>query len=576
MLNAMNVQSLYNYCQVVGCTDVGRKRQANEDSMGSRETKNGLVAVVCDGMGGHVGGAIASRVSVEAILDFLDDVYLDDPRVAIGEAIDAANRAILQRVAEQPELAGMGSTCVLLLVRDGKVYVGHVGDSRVYLVRNRRIKQLTKDHSFVQMLVDMGQLSPEEAEHHPRKNEITNALGIPEMKPATVLPDAILPEAGDCFVLCSDGLSGMVPDKTIEKVVSRQAEMRTQERADELVRLANENGGVDNITVQLVEFSITPGASKTGGSKKPLMIGLAVLLAILLGAGIYWGVNALKSEPLPAEIKELGGVPFKPEKEVVKIEQKDGKTIVCLIDTVDKWVPKWSDEQGALDGIKVNDTIASLMKAGEGNLVTLKWKNRKDTIAFEMTVAEKRYVFKVWPQSKEQIEETDAGNAGNDVFSNPLIHAIGSGGNQAKNLPEEHGTGEPNTEGKSEEGSSTDAVGLLGSQVEPVSYSVEFKYEKDTCFLKFLRKQGVWEITPAAGNTLRVNQSFEVASIVYSGLGEQSVIKHEKKSETEYVFYFTDKEPEGNFVIRINGKTSDEPGKTPEISAIELNMIKKK
>ena len=263
MLNAMNTQEQYNYCRVVGCTDIGRKRKANEDSMGTRETKNGLVAVVCDGMGGHVGGAIASRMAVDTVLDFLDNVYQDDPRVAIGEAIDAANLAILKKTAEQPELTGMGSTCVLLLVRVGKVYIGHVGDSRVYLVRNRHTKQLTKDHSFVQMLVDMGELSPEEAEHHPRKNEITNALGIPEMKPATILPDAILPEAGDCFVLCSDGLSGMVSDQTIGKVVSRQAEMRTQERADELVRLANENGGVDNITVQLVEFSITPNRAKS-------------------------------------------------------------------------------------------------------------------------------------------------------------------------------------------------------------------------------------------------------------------------------------------------------------------------
>ena len=576
MLNAMNVQSLYNYCQVVGCTDVGRKRQANEDSMGSRETKNGLVAVVCDGMGGHVGGAIASRVSVEAILDFLDDVYLDDPRVAIGEAIDAANRAILQRVAEQPELAGMGSTCVLLLVRDGKVYVGHVGDSRVYLVRNRRIKQLTKDHSFVQMLVDMGQLSPEEAEHHPRKNEITNALGIPEMKPATVLPDAILPEAGDCFVLCSDGLSGMVPDKTIENVVSLQASMRTLERAVELVWLANENGGVDNITVQLVEFSITPGASKTGGSKKPLMIGLAVLLAILLGAGIYWGVNALKSEPLPAEIKELGSVPFKPEKEVVKIEQKDGKTIVSLIDTVDKWIPKWSDEQGALDGIKVNDTIASLMKAGEGNLVTLKWKNRKDTIAFEMAAAEKRYVFKVWPEEEEDIEETSTGNAEGDGFSTQLREAIEEGGKPEKELPETPETGAAMTEEKNETDSSSEALRVFATQADSVSYPAEFKYVKRTCFLVLEKKNEQWLVKPATGNGSVVYQPFRVSSVEFLGLEDQTVIEHKAKSEVLHEFYFTDKEPADKFTIRITGTTQENAAQNPVVSVIDVVMTKKK
>ena len=104
----------------------------------------------------------------------------------------------------------MGSTCVVLLVRDGKVYLGHVGDSRIYLIRDRRIKQLTKDHSFVQMLVDRGEITHEQAEHHPRKNEITNALGIADMKPATIMPDAILPMAGDVFLLCSDGLSAAI------------------------------------------------------------------------------------------------------------------------------------------------------------------------------------------------------------------------------------------------------------------------------------------------------------------------------------------------------------------------------
>lgn len=137
----------YNYCHIVGKTDVGRKRKANEDSMGDAITRNGRVAVVCDGMGGHVGGAVASKIAVATILENLDNVYYEDPRIAIGESIDKANQAILEKAAEQPELTGMGSTCVLLLVRDGKVYIGHVGDSRIYLIRSKQILQLTKDHS---------------------------------------------------------------------------------------------------------------------------------------------------------------------------------------------------------------------------------------------------------------------------------------------------------------------------------------------------------------------------------------------------------------------------------------------
>lgn len=272
----------FNYCHVVGKTDVGRKRAANEDNMYNLVTQNGLVSIVCDGMGGHVGGATASRIAVSTIAEHLTEVYYDDPRIAIGESIDKANQAVLRKTEEQPELKGMGSTCVLLLVRDGKVYIGHVGDSRIYLVRSKKIIQLTKDHSFVQMLVDCGEITKEQAEHHPRKNEITNALGIPGMTPATVAQDAIIPEAGDCFVLCSDGLSGMVSDDRICKVIGRQAEMTAQERVDRLVDMANENGGVDNITIQLVEFSVAPGAV-VSDKKFPLWAKVACAAAVLGG-----------------------------------------------------------------------------------------------------------------------------------------------------------------------------------------------------------------------------------------------------------------------------------------------------
>lgn len=250
----------YSYCQVIGITDRGLKRAANEDWLGEKKTPNGWVAVVCDGMGGHVGGATASHIAVEAILDFLSTEYFDDARIAIGKAIDKAHIAIRNKVALQPELDGMGATCLLLIVRDGKVYIGHVGDSRIYLIRDHRIHQLTKDHSYVQMLVDMGEITPEQAEHHPRKNEITNALGIPQMQPATVMQNPIEPQAGDCFLMCSDGLSGMVDNKTIEHVVSQQQQLSAQERAVKLVEKAKEGGGLDNITVQLVEFGATPSS----------------------------------------------------------------------------------------------------------------------------------------------------------------------------------------------------------------------------------------------------------------------------------------------------------------------------
>ena len=565
MLNAMNTQEQYNYCRVVGCTDIGRKRKANEDSMGTRETKNGLVAVVCDGMGGHVGGAIASRMAVDTVLDFLDNVYQDDPRVAIGEAIDAANLAILKKTAEQPELTGMGSTCVLLLVRDGKVYIGHVGDSRVYLVRNRHTKQLTKDHSFVQMLVDMGELSPEEAEHHPRKNEITNALGIPEMKPATILPDAILPEAGDCFVLCSDGLSGMVSDQTIGKVVSRQAEMRTQERADELVRLANENGGVDNITVQLVEFSITPNRAKSKKTNKTLLISLIAMLAVLIGIGTYWGTSALTKAPLPHENLNLGDVPFKKDKDVVKIEFKNGKTVISLIDTTEQWTEKWSGELMTLNVIKVNNKVASLMKSEEGNFADLKWKT-PDTLIFEMTGAEKMYVFKVWPQKEQQ-----KGQLMDEILSGSLQKPNAEEKGTEKETKEKSDSNHTETEQQAQSKTESDAIDVFTAKAPRVTYSANFEYKKNESFLTFQKNsQNEWKIIPNIGNESMVNQSFEVNNI-----NTDESIKYEKKSDNEYTFSFTDKEPSDEFIIEITGKTQSELSKEPEIYVIEIKMTKK-
>ena len=254
------MSEVFNYCHVAELTDKGCKRPVNEDWMTHFESPNGLVAVVCDGMGGHVGGKTASHTAVEAIQQFMMQERGGTPFELIIEAMNVASSAILSKAAQQPELTGMGATCVMLIVRDGKVYIGSVGDSRVYLIRNRKIKQLTKDQSYVQMLLDAGSITPEQAEHHPRKNEITNALGLKGMQPATVLSEAINPDAGDCFLLCSDGLSGMVPDSEICKVVSRQADKSQQERVEELILRAKRNGGVDNITCQIVEFSVSPNA----------------------------------------------------------------------------------------------------------------------------------------------------------------------------------------------------------------------------------------------------------------------------------------------------------------------------
>lgn len=295
----------YYYCNIVGNTDIGCKRQTNEDWLDSFECENGLVAVVCDGMGGHVGGQVASHTAVDAIRDFLLSHYFDNPKDAIIAACNAANQAILQKTMERPELSGMGSTCVMLIVRNGKVYIGSVGDSRVYLIRSKKIHQLTKDQSYVQMLVDLGEISKEQAEHHPRKNEITNALGLPSMQPATVLDTPINPEAGDCFLLCSDGLSGMVSDEEIARVVSSQSTMSQKMRVDSLIERARKHGGLDNITCQIVEFAITPPTEqdKRDMTRKMLTYALSAVAVVALGLGGYFLYKHVINPPEPDPVQ---------------------------------------------------------------------------------------------------------------------------------------------------------------------------------------------------------------------------------------------------------------------------------
>jgi serine/threonine protein phosphatase PrpC len=292
------MEANFGFCLTGKYSDTGRVRKANEDSMDVFETANMKVFVVCDGMGGHVGGQVASQTAIAAIKDFMSNHIFTDPCEAIHNSIIAANNAIIQRAQAQSELNGMGSTCVMLVVTsDGKVYYGHIGDSRIYFVANHQITQLTKDHSYVQTLIDEGKISKADAEQHPRKNEITNALGIPDMKPPTLCAEPIEPEAGNCFVLCSDGLSGMIDDQRIEHIVSKH-DINIQQRAMKLVEMANAAGGKDNITVQLVEFAVStrkeePKHKKTG--KKPfLVIGLAVIVvlaALSTAYFIFFGKN---------------------------------------------------------------------------------------------------------------------------------------------------------------------------------------------------------------------------------------------------------------------------------------------
>lgn len=241
---------------------IGNVRKAQEDSHDMKVmTPNGDLFVVCDGMGGHVGGAKASSIAVSSIIEYLNKEKYDNIPQALNAAVQFANMQIIGYANANPEFRGMGTTACILLLHGNDAYIAHVGDSRIYLYlgKEKQLHRVTKDHSYVQTLVDAGQISDDEAEHHPNKNRILKALGIrPDMSPTI---DVVHPKNGDVFMICTDGLNGMICDKTIEQVFRQ--EMSIEQKGELLINLAmqGENGypgGQDNCTVELIKIDNSP------------------------------------------------------------------------------------------------------------------------------------------------------------------------------------------------------------------------------------------------------------------------------------------------------------------------------
>jgi len=233
-------------------SDPGRDphKQVNEDASGQRTTPFGLLVVVCDGMGGHAGGREASLAALEAIFRTFEAARVDSPRQDVLRlAITHANEVVFHQGSGLDGTSRPGSTVVAILVHDGGTEVAHVGDSRCYRVHQGHIDQITKDHSMVQEMVDAGLLAQEQAQSHPDANRITRALGSRFDVNVEVRPSPVEHEAGDAFVLCSDGLSDMLPKEEILRVV---ASSPAEQAAGQLVELANAHGGHDNITVAIV------------------------------------------------------------------------------------------------------------------------------------------------------------------------------------------------------------------------------------------------------------------------------------------------------------------------------------
>jgi len=236
-----------------GMTDVGMKRTNNEDAYLINDELN--LFVVCDGMGGHVGGELASSLAVNTVEEVLSTVepdptatVPDDPieatREKIRYAIRLAGKRIYEKAIAEPEYKGMGTTVLVLLLDRGNAYIAHVGDSRIYLVREDQIEQLTEDHSLVNEKIRAGVLTPEEARTHKLRNIITRSLGYQEDVDVDIQIRAL--RRGDRYVLCTDGLSNLVETGEIGEAV-RSTSPQTAARA--LVSLACERGGDDNITI---------------------------------------------------------------------------------------------------------------------------------------------------------------------------------------------------------------------------------------------------------------------------------------------------------------------------------------
>jgi len=235
-------------------TDTGRRRRHNEDAYVCEPP----LFAVADGMGGAQAGELASGLAAAALRDETGELAGGEQRV--DDLIQEANRRVYQRQSEDASASGMGTTMTVALVENGRVAIGHVGDSRAYLVRDRKLEQLTEDHSLVAELVRSGKLSPEEADSHPQRSVITRVLGTdPDVDVDTFSVDTM---AGDLFLLCSDGLTSMVDDETILRLVERNRD-DLNAAAKALVRAANKGGGEDNITVIFFEIADAGATDET-------------------------------------------------------------------------------------------------------------------------------------------------------------------------------------------------------------------------------------------------------------------------------------------------------------------------
>ena len=235
--------------EVFGNTDIGIKRKSNQDFYHISEDKN--LFIVADGMGGHKAGEVASQMAVDTIVNYLNRWDLDssNAEVRIKEALDLANKTVYQRSLEKKECLGMGTTVVLLYICEDRALIANAGDSRLYIIRNDDIEQVTEDHSLVAELYKSGTITKEEAHKHPQKNIITRAVGTSENIEIDFFKLDI--ERGDIFLISTDGLTNVVSDQRIKKELLKSDSL--EKACNKLIDLAKNEGSQDNITVLIVK-----------------------------------------------------------------------------------------------------------------------------------------------------------------------------------------------------------------------------------------------------------------------------------------------------------------------------------
>ena len=236
-----------------GKSDIGKARDMNQDSFFISSPQDKVqVFIVADGMGGYKGGEIASKLAVETsksyILNNIESIVLERDNILnlIKSAIEYANLVVYEKSKEVPELENMGTTIDICLILQNKVYIGHVGDSRVYRMRKEFFRKLTTDHSYVQKLVSDGTITKEEAYNHPKKNMLIKALGCSSYVEPDVSVKGFLKD--DILLMCSDGLTNMLRDEEIVQIINKDP----MTACDRLVDAANEKGGLDNITAVII------------------------------------------------------------------------------------------------------------------------------------------------------------------------------------------------------------------------------------------------------------------------------------------------------------------------------------